>query len=312
MNFTWEIKKEIIARSANAGDKSRRASLSAFFRTSGTLGVQADGMPSFFLVSETEIVAEFFMRLFSEEFKTELTISHAIMDRKSGRDKLVLVCPPSVSLTVLQKLGIYRKDGQDFRAGILPSLIKTEEEKIAYIRGAFLGGGSCNTPKNGAGYHLEIVCNEKKSASDLCKVLDELGVFAKRIVRKETHVVYIKSKEIISDFLAIIGVNTALKKFGAILEERDESNQNNRARNCFSGNADKTAIASVKQVMAIQKIDEVQGLSGLSEELRILANARLQNPEMNLRELAECLNVSKSCLNHRMRRLMQIADEIEE
>ncbi len=311
MNFTSEIKKEIINRSGKWNEKFRLASLSAFLRTSGTLGVQ-DGTPSFFLVSETEMVAEFFMRQFFDEFQAELTVSHAAQDRMSGRDKLVLVCPPSVAYIALKKLGIYRRDGQDFRFGILPSLVKTDEEKIAYVRGAFLGGGSCNAPKNGGGLHLEVVFNEKETARDFCKMLDELGIFAKKIVRKEDHVVYIKSKEIISDFLAIIGATNALKKFSAILEEREVSNQSNRAKNCFSGNADKTAIASVKQVMSIQKIEEIQGLGNLSEDLRVVAKTRLKYPEMNLRELAEKLQLSKSCLNHRIRRLMQIADGLEE
>ena len=311
MNFTWEIKKELITRSKGWDAKQRIASLSAFLRTCGTLGI-SNGVPSFFLVSETEMVAEFFTKQFFEEFHTELTVSHATMDRMSGRDKLVLVCPASVSQAVLQSLGVLKRNGQDFRTGIASALIRTEEQKIAYVRGAFLGGGSCNTPKNGAGYHLEMVFSDKKTALDTCILLDELGIFAKQIVRKESHVVYIKSKEIISDFLAIIGATTSLKKFGEILEERDVANQNNRARNCFSGNADKTAIASVKQVLAIQKIEENQGLSGLGEDLRLLAKARLANPEISLRELSEVLGVSKSCLNHRMRKLMQIAEEIVE
>ena len=311
MNFTWEIKKEIIHRSAQLDKRCKIAALSAFFRTSGTMGVQ-DGTPNFFLVSETEIVAEYFMRIFAEIFDAEFIVSHAAMDRMSGRDKLVLLCPPLLTQKVLETLGIWQSSKQDFRQGILPSLVKTEEERIAYIQGAFLGGGSCNTPKHGAGYHLEIVFNDKKTSTDTCKILDELGVVAKRVVRKESHVVYIKSKEIISDFLAIIEAYGSLKKYGVILEERDIANHNNRARNCFSGNADKTAIASVKQVMSIQKIEQANLLNELSEDLRVLAKTRLQNPGLTLQELAEKLNVSKSCLNHRMRRLMQIAEEIDE
>lgn len=310
MNFTSEIKKELIQRSERWAGNCRRASLSAFIRTSGTVGVY-EGTPSFFLVSETEMVAEFYTRQFFDEFHAELTVSRATVDRMSGRDRLVLVCPSTISENVLQTLGVCKRGKKELREGILPSLIKSDEEKIAFVRGAFLGGGSCNTPKDGVGYHLEIVFNDLKTSLQFCTLLDELGVFAKRIIRKESHVVYIKSKEIISDFLAIIGAQTSLKKFGVILEARDVSNQSNRARNCFSGNADKTAIASVKQVMAIKKIEEDQGLSGLSEELRMLAKARLDNPEISLRELSERLNISKSCLNHRMRRLMQIADEIE-
>lgn len=310
MNFTWEIKKELIHRSSVWENSEKRAALSAFLRTSGTLGVQ-DGIPTFFLVSETEIVAQFFMRLFAELFQTELVVSNASMDRMSGRDKLVLSCPIEHVTKVLKELGLWSESKQDFRQGILTSIVKTEKEKIAYVQGAFLGGGSCNTPKDGVGYHLETVFEDKKTAVDFCKILDELGAFAKRIIRKDTHVTYIKSKEIISDFLAIVGAYNALKKFSDLIEERDEANQSNRARNCFSGNADKTAIASVKQIMAIQKIQDVYGLNELSEDLRTTAKARLKNPTGSFKELAESLNVSKSCLNHRMRRLMKIAEEIK-
>ena len=311
MNFTWDIKKEIVHRSAKWDEREKRTALSAFFRTCATLGVQ-DGTPTFFLVSETEMVAERFMQIFAELFGTELVVSHATMDRMSGRDKLVLSCVQSTSKMALTRLGLWQESKDDFRKGVLSSIVKTEEEKIAYIQGAFLGGGSCNTPKNGAGYHLELVFAEKKTAQNVQRILDELGVFAKLITRKETFVVYIKSKEIISDFLAICGATGALKKFGTILEERDVANQNNRTRNCFSGNADKTAIASVKQVMAIQKLTDNNLLSDLSEDLRLLARTRLAYPAMNLRELAERLNISKSCLNHRMRKLMQIAEELED
>ena len=122
--------------------------------------------------------------------------------------------------------------------------------------------------------------------------------------------VYIKSKEVISDFLSLVGAESALKKFAAFLDRRDESNRDNRARNCISGNADKTAIAAVKQIVAIRKIEEKTGFAELSEDLRALAKARLQYPTMSLKELAETLQTSKSCLNHRMRRLMEISEEL--
>lgn len=311
MSFTTDIKKELINRSQ--GDFSaleKKAAFSAFVRTSGALGVKDDS-PTFFLVSETEYVAEYFMGVFAEIFASELNVTHAAMDRMSGRDKLVLLCPPSVSASALNALGLLKRNGKDIREGIAASLIKDEKRKIAYIRGAFLGGGSCTLPSGGAGYHLEIVFAERKTAHDFCVLLDEFSLFAKLLERKETFVVYMKSKEAISDFLAVIGANHSLRKFTAILEKRDEANNDNRARNCMAGNADKTAIAAVKQVVAIQKIQEKTHFRDLSEELIALAKARLQYPYMSLKELAEYLGVSKSCLNHRMRRLTEIAEELE-
>lgn len=312
MSFTSDLKKEIINRfsAESKTEGERKAALSAFIRTSGTLGMQ-ESTPSFFLVSETEYVAEFFMRMFAETFGVELIITHAVMDRMSGRDKLVLLCPKGVGKETLSSLRLLKREGNDFREGICKILTKGEDRKIAYIRGAFLGGGSCTLPTDGGtGYHLEIVFNEKKTAKDFCLMLDEFDLFAKWIERKDTFVVYIKSKEAISDFLAVIGAKNTLRKFANVAEKRDEANNDNRARNCMSGNADKTAIAAVKQVVAIKKIEEKTHYKDLSEDLVSLAKLRLKHPEKTLQELADTLGVSKSCLNHRMRRLIEIAEEL--
>lgn len=313
MSFTSDIKKEIIARAKeekNGDSGAICAAFSAFVRTSGTLGVSG-GTPTFFLVSETESVAEYFMGLFYEAFKVELTVTHATMDKMSGRDKLVLLCPPNESLRVLKALGLLKRGTNEIREGILPSLVKEELQKIAFIRGAFLGSGSCSLPKNGSGYHLEIVFSEKKTAWDFCSLLDEFEVIVRLAERKDDFVAYIKSKEAISDFLSLIGAENALKKFTALIEKRDEANHDNRAKNCMAGNADKTAIAAVKQVVSIRRLKEDESFKDLSEDLRTLALVRLQHPTMSLRELAEYLGISKSCLNHRMRKLMELAGELE-
>ena len=311
MNFTSDVKKEMINHGVKDGG-ARLSEMSAFLRTCGTFGVK-DGQPTFFLVSETENVAEYFMSQFSKIFDAELFVTHATRDRMSGRDKLLLQCPPAVAAEVLKTLRLVGKNGE-LRKGISASLVSDEAKEIAYIRGAFLGGGSCTLPMdNGTtGYHLEIVFNDKKTAKDFCLVLSEFEILAKLAERKETFVAYIKSKEQISDFLAVVGAHNALKKLSELVERRDEGNRTNRARNCMSGNADKAAIAAVKQVVALKKLEESGGFTLLSEELKQLAKARLDNPSMSLQELADKLCVSKSCLNHRMRKLMSMAALKEE
>lgn len=307
MSFTSDIKKEIITK----GIKNPLPCLSAFVKTSGTVGVK-DGEPSFFLVSETENVAEFFMTAFAECLDTELFITNATWDRMSGRDKLLLQCPATKTQEAMKKLRLLKKSGE-IREGICARLVATEEKKIAYIKGAFLGGGSCIIPSESGktGYHLEWVFSDKKAARDFCSVLDEVELIARLTERKETSVVYIKNKEQISDFLSLINVPHALKKFSAIVEKRDDANRDNRARNCMSGNADKTAIAAVKQVVALQKLLDRGVLEDIGAELKELALTRLKNPSMTLQELADYFKVSKSCLNHRMRRLMALAQACE-
>lgn len=307
MNFTSDVKKEIVNRIAD-----KKVALSAFIRASATMGIK-DGNPTFFIVSETENVAEFFTSAFSELFGAELVITHAEQDRLSGRDKLVFVCPAGLSERVLKELHLLKKTG-GIRESISQSLLKTEKKQIAYIQGAFLGGGSCILPSETgrSGYHLEIVFSERNTARDFCDLLAEFEIIARLTPRKDSYVVYIKSKEQISDFLAVIGAKHCLKKLYAVIEKRDKANNDNRAQNCMAGNADKTAIAAVKQVVAIQKLLDSGELNELSPELKTLAKVRLERPTDSLQELAKRLCVSKSCLNHRMRKLMELAKAEEE
>ena len=311
MSFTSDLKKEIINHGVEGNASCKKAAIAAFVRTSGFVG-NMDGSPSFFIVSETENVAEFFMQIFADTFNTELAVTNATMDRMSGRDKLLLQCPTQNTSAVLKELGFLRTNGK-LSDGIDGVYDYTEEEAISYVKGAFLGSGSCTVPGEGSksGYHLEFVFLDGATARDFCDLLSGLEVFARLVERKDTFVVYMKSKETISDFLSVIGANSTLRKFSALVDKRDKANQNNRAQNCMAGNADKAAIAAVKQVVAIKKLREWGGFADLSEELRIAANERIRHPDKTLQELADYLKVSKSCLNHRMRRLMELAEKCD-
>ncbi|MBQ8374603.1 MAG: DNA-binding protein WhiA [Clostridia bacterium] len=319
MNFTLDVKKEIITRSLSLKRTreeelaAKKAALSAFIRTSGQIGF-TDGAPSFFIVSETETVAEFFTALFYDVFQLDLTVVSARKNRMSGKDKLLLRCPASEGKRVLQELGLLREKGDGFKQWIPWTIVQSDESRIAYIKGAFLGSGSCILPsKEGStGYHLEFVFDEEAIAEEFQALLEDFELLAKCAARKDTFVVYVKSKEAISDFLSVIGATKALQKFTEIIERRDEANRSNRAANCFAGNADKAAQAAVKQVVAIRAFKETTGFEELSEELKRLAFARLENPTMSLQELAELTGVSKSCLNHRMRKLMELAKGTKE
>ncbi len=310
MNFTAEIKKELLTKKRKKlKGNAAKAALSAFVRTSGGVGF-ADGQPAFYLVSETEKVAEYFNGLFFECFGVELSLTTARMDKMSGRDKLVFECPKEKAQSVLQELEILHSTHKTLIDGLPLGLLNGQDESLAYIQGCFLGGGSCIVPSESGktGYHLEFVFSERKIAEQFCELLETTEVLAKVVERKETFVAYVKSKEMISDFLAVMQTTGALKKFNSLVQKRDEANQKNRAANCMSGNADKSALASVKQVVAIRKIAQGKTFDELSDDLKDLAILRLKEPSKSLQELADILKVSKSCLNHRMRRLMQIAE----
>lgn len=313
MNFTSDVKKELMK--LPCGKKESRAALSAYFSACGVFAESGTGEPEFFLVSETERVAEFFTGLFYNLFGERLIVSRAVKDRLSGRSRLILECPRGAK-NALETLELY-KPGAGFTVGVPQVFKENDAARRAYICGAFLGGGSITLPADGkkTGYHLEIAFpaeedGESAVAEEFAALAEADDLLLKCVKRGGETVAYMKSKEAISDFLSVLGAENALKKFGAFCEEREKNNNLNRAANCSSFNADKTATAAVKQVLAIEKIVAAGADTTLAAPLKKLIALRLARPELSLQELADELGVSKSCLSHRMRKLTEIAADI--
>lgn len=313
MNFTSDVKKELMK--LPCGKEESRAALSAYFSACGVFAESGTGEPEFFLVSETERVAEFFTGLFYNLFGERLIVSRAVKDRLSGRSRLILECPRGAK-NALVTLGLY-KPGAGFTVGVPQVFKENDAARRAYICGAFLGGGSITLPADGkkTGYHLEIAFpaeedGESAVAEEVAALAEADDLLLKCVKRGGETVAYMKSKEAISDFLSVLGAENALKKFGAFCEEREKNNNLNRAANCSSFNADKTATAAVKQVLAIEKIVAAGADTTLAAPLKELIALRLARPELSLQELADELGVSKSCLSHRMRKLTEIAADI--
>ncbi len=313
MNFTSDVKKELMK--LPCGKEESRAALSAYFSACGVFAESGTGEPEFFLVSETERVAEFFTGLFYNLFGERLIVSRAVKDRLSGRSRLILECPRGAK-NALETLELY-KPGAGFTVGVPRVFKENDAARRAYICGAFLGGGSITLPADGkkTGYHLEIAFpaeedGESAVAEEFAALAEADDLLLKCVKRGGETVAYMKSKEAISDFLSVLGAENALKKFGAFCEEREKNNNLNRAANCSSFNADKTATAAVKQVLAIEKIVAAGADTTLAAPLKKLIALRLARPELSLQELADELGVSKSCLSHRMRKLTEIAADI--
>lgn len=313
MNFTSDVKKELMK--LPCGKEESRAALSAYFSACGVFAESGTGEPEFFLVSETERVAEFFTGLFYNLFGERLIVSRAVKDRLSGRSRLILECPRGAK-NALETLELY-KPGAGFTVGVPQVFKENDAARRAYICGAFLGGGSITLPSDGkkTGYHLEIAFpaeedGESAVAEEFAALAEADDLLLKCVKRGGETVAYMKSKEAISDFLSVLGAENALKKFGAFCEEREKNNNLNRAANCSSFNADKTATAAVKQVLAIEKIVAAGADTTLAAPLKKLIALRLARPELSLQELADELGVSKSCLSHRMRKLTEIAADI--
>lgn len=312
-NFTGEIKKEIMkAGFENACCKT--AALSAFLRATGSI-VRKGSLIGFEFITESESVAAFFISMLEDLYGAELRIVQALTDNRNGKDRLAFQCLSEKSVYILSELGIVERGGDSvaLKLEMDPYIVENDCCKLAYIKGAFLGSGSCSLPKLDdprSGYHLEVVFFNKLLADGYCELLAEYEVLAKSVERKNSRVVYLKSRESISDFLALTDARNALKKLEELADKKDARNQLNRVANCMQMNFDKSVLASVKQIRAIEQIESTIGLEGLEGPLRDVARARLADKEASLKELALRLGITKSCLNHRLRKLLKIAENI--
>ena len=184
--------------------------------------------------------------------------------------------------------------------------------KRAYIRGAFLAGGSISDPNKS--YHFEIVCRTMPQAEQLRDTMNSFDVDAKIVERKKHFVVYLKEGAQIVDILNVMEAHVALMNLENVRILKEMRNSVNRKVNCETANIGKTVSAAVKQIEDIRYIETHVGFSQLTEELEETAVCRLRYPEATLKELGEMMSppVGKSGVNHRLRKLGRIADELRE
>lgn len=184
--------------------------------------------------------------------------------------------------------------------------------KRAYIRGAFLAGGSISDPNKS--YHFEIVCRSIPQAEQLRDVINSFDMDAKIVARKKYQVVYLKEGSQIVDILNIMEAHVALMNLENVRILKEMRNSVNRKVNCETANISKTVNAAVKQLADIEYIRDTAGLSYLPENLKEMALLRLEYPDAPLAELGTYLNppVGKSGVNHRLRRISEMADSLRQ
>ena len=187
---------------------------------------------------------------------------------------------------------------------------KKEEEKRAFIRGLFMGAGSVNNPENK--YHLEIIVANEENLWMVKELLENLGIHIKILQTKQKNSLYLKEGEEISRFLALIGANKAVMQFEDIRVQREMRGKVNRLVNCESANLNKTINASIEQIAAIRKLKQDGKFNKLDENLKEIANLRLENPDMPLSELGKLLKnpIGKSGVNYRLKKILEIANEL--
>ena len=179
------------------------------------------------------------------------------------------------------------------------------------LRGAFLSCGTLTSPDKD--YHLEFVVSHKILSNDLMKLLSEMDMNPKYVFRKGVHIVYFKDSESVEDLLTFMGATESSLTIMGTKMYKDMRNRVNRRLNFENANSSRAFDAAYKQISAIRYIEEHKGLGYLPDELREVAKLRLENEDYTLKDLAENLKepISKSGVNHRLKRIMQIYDDLK-
>ena len=302
MSFSGQIKEEL-AQVISSPRHCQLAELAALVQFCGP--IEEDG--SLLVQSENPLVIRKCFTLLKKTFKIE-AVAKSQMQTQNYR----LFVTGEDAFRVLEALKICDTAGHLMMRHLTdPVLIKNSCCKRAYLRGCYMAVGSMSDPYKS--YHLELVCGLQAQAEQLLKILHDFSLDAKMIVRKKYHVVYMKEGENIADFLNITEAHKALMEFENTRIYKGMRNMVNRKVNCEAANITKTVNAATRQVEDIRLIREKMGLEGLPEPLRQMAYVRLENPQASLGELGKLLDppVGKSGVNHRLRKLGELAKELK-
>lgn len=287
MSFSSDIKEEL-GRQYSKSRHCQMAELSGMIELEGRIDEQNGTM---YFKTDNPVLLEKYAILMKKVF--ELDISKPISKEETDR--------------IMQTFKWNRLEGATTNGLILQNTCC----KRAFIRGAFLAGGSMSDPNKS--YHFEIVCHTHEQAKQLQSVMQSFDTDAKIVERKGHHVVYLKEGSQIVDMLNVMEAYVALMNLENVRILKEVRNTINRKVNCETANINKTVNAAVKQVEDIELIRERIGLDNLPDNLREMALLRLEYPEATLKELGNYLEppVGKSGVNHRLRKLSAIAEDLK-
>lgn len=308
MSFSAEVKSEL----AKLQPKRRccqLATTSAIVHMDGSLHILGNERFALDISTENAAVARLLYKYLTDSFslKVEPVVRRSVLHK--ANNYLIHVPEQTSIVQALNELGVL-DDRMHVVTGILQRLVKRDCCAVAYLRGAFLGGGFISSPKGD--YHFELTTDNAEFAMDLQALLNRMDLNARVSDRKKNFAVYIKESESIIRFLALIGAYNALLKWEDERVVREMRGQVNRLVNCDTANVNKAVNAAAEQLDAIAVIDSELGLDTLPQSLQEFARVRVEYPYVSLRELGELFDppLSKSAVNHRARRLSKLAKSL--
>ena len=306
MSYASEVKKELTTLEVHFGNA--KAELMALIRMNGSLGLSNH---RFILNVQTENPATA-RRIYSllkqfYDVESELLVRRKM---KLKKNNLYIVRLNKGSDYVLKDLDIL--DGFQLKETVPLDFLDDDAKVRSYLRGAFLATGSVNNPETSS-YHLEIYSLYEDHNQTICEMMNRYGLNARTAKRRSGYITYLKEAEKIADFLSLIGATSSMLKFEDVRIMRDMRNSVNRIVNCENANFNKVADAANRQIESIKYLDKKIGLNNLPVKLQEIAIARMAHPEVSLKELGELIPggpISKSGVNHRLRKIMEQAEKM--
>ncbi len=313
MSFSSEIKEEL-SRQKLGARHCRIAELAAMLTLGAGVCVSDFGRYRLKIQTENLSVARKYFTLLKKTFNIEVELS--IRQNKGHGSRVCTVCVKRQedALKVLQAARLTGEENPGTGRILLPDSLVVQQTccKRAFLRGAFLAAGSVSDPQKF--YHLEFTCANMPEAQLVQSLLAAFRLDARIIPRKKYFVAYLKEGDQIADALNVMEAHNALMALENVRILKDMRNTVNRKVNCEAANIHKTVSASVKQIEDIRYIRDTIGFGELSDALSQMAHIRLAHPDATLKELGMLLTpqVGKSGVNHRLRKLSEIASELRD
>ena len=308
MSYASEVKKELTGIMVH--EKNARAELMALIRMNGSIGLANHAM-ILNVQTESPAIARRIYSLIKQLYKVESDIL-VRKKMKLKKNNTYVVRLRHHAQEILGDLAIL--DGFQIKERVPLDLLTDDLMIRSYLRGAFLAGGSVNNPETSR-YHLEIYSLYEEHNEMIAEMINRYDLNARTTNRRSGYIVYLKEAEKIANFLQLIGATTSMLEFENIRIVCDMRNSVTRLVNCENVNMDKVANAANRQVENIMLIEATVGLSSLPEKLRAIAETRLAHQEVSLKELGTLVPggpISKSGVNHRLRKLNAYADELRQ
>lgn len=310
MSFSSEVKDEL-SKHFSSARHCQIAEIAAMTAMCGDIIQRMDGQFIIKFSTENESVIRKYFTLLRKTFNINFeNIINDFTDCKKGNTYNINIDEEDAA-RIIQTLKLFDKNKiVKYNELVNPLIIQQTCCKRTFIRGAFLASGSISDPNKF--YHFEIVCNNLSKAEQLRDIVNSFEVDAKIIQRKKYFVVYIKEGTHIVELLNIMEAHVSLMKLENVRIIKEMRNSVNRQVNCETANLNKTVEASVKQIRDIEYLRDTIGFGALSQGLSDIAYARLENPDMNLKDLGLLLSppVGKSGVNHRLRKLSEMTENL--